>query len=126
MTTGYYESEKVIKAFLMNHRVVDVAKSAGISKSTVYKLKNDSHFQQVLSERRADLVKRSVDEMRSYLLKDVQVLQAIIEDSNVNASTRVYAIATMMSQLKDWTTIVDLEQRLTALEKAKNNGFSLF
>lgn len=122
MATDYTKSEKTIRAFLQNAKVVDIAKAAGLSRSTVYRLQKDSLFQEVLIERRAAMVRTATDQMRQYFLRDVQILQEIAEDTNNPAGTRVYACSTLMNQLNTWTQNTDFEQRLAALERETKNG----
>lgn len=117
MATDYGRSEKVIRAFLQNVKVVDIAKASGLSRSTVYRLMKDSDFQSALTERRTAMVRTATDQMRQNFLRDVEILQAIAEDPDVNASTRVYACSTLMNQLNTWTQNVDFEQRLAELER---------
>ena len=120
--TDYTKSERTIKAFLQNDKIVDIAKAAGISRSTVYKLRNDSAFQEVLKERRAAMVTAATDLMRRYFVRDVQILQEIAENVDVPAGSRIYAINTLLTQLNTWTQNIDFEQRLAALEKETKNG----
>lgn len=125
--TDYRRSEKTIKAFLENAKVVDIAKAAGLSRSTVYRLQKDADFQAVLTERRTALVQAATDEMRSYILKDVQILQSVIESPDTPSGTKVYAVSTMLTQLASWIQITDFEQRLAAIEnETKNADFRRF
>lgn len=122
MAKDYGKSEKTINAFLQNDKIVDIAKSAGLSRSTVYRLLHDSDFQAALTERRAAMVRAATDMMRRYFARDIQILQDIAEDGSVSAGTRVYACSVLMGQLNTWTQNVDFEQRLATLEKETKNG----
>ena len=122
MATDYTKSERTIRAFLQHDKIVDIAKAAGISRSTVYKLMKDDVFQTVLQERRAAMVSAGTDLMRRYFVRDVQILQDIAEDLDVPAGTRAYACQILMNQLSTWMQNVDYEQRLAALEKETKNG----
>ena len=125
--TDYRKSEKTIEAFLENAKVVDIAKAAGLSRSTVYRLQKDADFQAVLTERRTALVQAATDEMRSNILKDVQILQKVIEEPATPAGTRVYAINIMLTQLASWMQTTDFEKRLAAIEnETKNADFRRF
>ena len=80
-----------------------------------------------MTERRTALVQAATDEMRSYILKDVQILQSVIEDSDTPSGTKVYAVSTMLTQLASWIQITDFEQRLAAIEnETKNADFRRF
>lgn len=117
MARNYCEDERVIAAFLNNFRIVDVIRETGLSKNTVYKVRNDPEFQKVIRERKEAILKTAVNKMQSYLTKDVEILQQIIEDPETSAQTKVNAIQTLMNQLRDWTTTTDIMKKLEALQK---------
>ena len=54
MAKNYCEDERVIGAFLNNFRMVDVMRETGLSKNTVYKIRNDPNFQKVIRARLSD------------------------------------------------------------------------
>lgn len=116
MARNYCQDERVISAFLTNFRMVDIIRETGLSKNTCYKIRNDPAFQKVIRERKDAILKTAVNKMQSYLTKDVEILQQIIEDPETSAQTRVNAIQTLMSQLRDWTVTTDIVKRLEALQ----------
>ena len=120
---NYTQDEKVIAAFLNNFRMVDVMRETGLSKNTVYKIRNDPEFQKVIRERKEAILKTAVNKMQSYLTKDVEILQQIIEDPETSAQTKVNAIQTLMNQLRDWTTTTDIMKKLEALQKPSEAVF---
>lgn len=121
MAKNYCEDERVIGAFLNNFRMVDVMRETGLSKNTVYKIRNDPNFQKVIRERKEAILKTAVNKMQSYLTKDVEILQQIIEDPDTSAQTKVNAIQTLMNQLRDWTTTTDIMKKLEAIQKASED-----
>lgn len=118
---NYTEDERVIGAFLNNFRMVDVMRETGLSKKTCYKIRNDPEFQKVIRERKEAILKTAVNKMQSYLTKDVEILQQIIEDPETSAQTKVNAIQTLMNQLRDWTTTTDIMKKLEALQDTSGN-----
>ena len=118
---NYAEDERVISAFLNNFRMVDVIRETGLSKKTCYKIRNDPEFQKVIRERKEAILKTAVNKMQSYLTKDVEILQGIIEDPETSAQTKVNAIQTLMNQLRDWTTTTDIMKKLEALQNTSGN-----
>ena len=116
-------SETLITAFLSNYRSVDIAKAAGVSVTTVNRYKADPAFVAILNERRSEIVNAAVDKMNETILKDVSVLQKIIDNDEVNPAVRVNAINTKWSHLREWKSLIDFENRLRALESA---GLGLF
>lgn len=110
------QDERVISAFLTNYRAVDIMAETGLSKSTVYKLRNNQAFQKVIKERKEAILKSSVNKMQSYLTKDVEILQKIIEDPETSPQVKINGIRVLMEQLRDWTMTTDIIKRLEALE----------
>ena len=113
----YIHDERVISAFLNNFRMVDIMKETGLSKNTVYKIRNDPEFQNAIRERKEAILKTAVNKMQGYLTKDVEILQKIIEDPETSAQVKINGIQTLMNQLRDWTTTTDILKRLEALQK---------
>lgn len=112
----YIEDERVIAAFLNNFRIVDIMSETGLSKLTVMKIRDDPEFQKVLQKRKDTIIRTAVNKMQSYLTKDVEILQGIIEDEETAAQTKVNAIQVLMNQLRDWTTTSDIMRRIESLE----------
>lgn len=126
MARNYCEDERVISAFLTNFRMVDVMKETGLSKKTCYKIRNDPKFQQVIRERKEAILKTAVNIMQTYMVKNVKTLQQIIDDPETPRSTRVNALNTYMSHMRDWTTTTDIQKELEALRNTSGNGFTPF
>ena len=117
----YLEDERVIGAFLNNFRMVDIVRESGLSKATCYRIKNNPKFQKIIQKRKEEYLKTAVNKMQSYLIKDVEILQQIIESDETSPQTKVNAIQTLMNQLRDWTTTTDIMKRLEALQEASGN-----
>lgn len=126
MARNYCEDERVISAFLTNFRMVDVIRATGLSKKTCYKIRNDPNFQQVIRERKEAILKTAVNTMQTYMVKNVETLQRIIDDPETPIPTKVNALNTYMSHLRDWTTTTDLQKELEALRNTSGNGSTPF
>lgn len=117
----YEQDERVISAFLTNYRACDIVKETGLSKATVYRLRNNQAFQMVIRERKDAILKGAVNKMQSYLVKDVEILQQIIEDPETAPQVKLNGIQILMNQLRDWTTTTDIIKRIDALTDASGN-----
>ena len=120
------QDERVISAFLTNYRAVDIMKETGLSKSTVYKLRNNQTFQKVIKERKQAILKTAVNKMQSYLTKDVEILQEIIEDPETSPQVKINGIRVLMEQLREWTMTTDIIKRLEALENPSEDVSETF
>ena len=117
----YEQDERVISAFLTNYRACDIVKETGLSKATVYRLRNNQAFQMVIRERKDAILKGAVNKMQSYLVKDVEILQQLIEDPETAPQVKLNGIQILMNQLRDWTTTTDIIKRIDALTDASGN-----
>lgn len=115
--------ERIISAFLTNYRMTDIIRETRLSKNTAYRYKRDPEFQKVIQERKTAILQAAVNRMSSYMVQNVETLQAIAEDPEVNPAVRVSAINTIMTQLRGWLTTTELSERLTALEEAAKGHF---
>ncbi len=112
----YSNDERVIGAFLTNYRVVDIMRDSGLSKNIVYRLKKDERFQVVIRERKDAILQAAVNKLQGYMLKNIDILQDIIESPDTTANVKVNAIQVALNQLRDWTTTVELVRRVEAVE----------
>lgn len=117
--------EHIIAAFLSHWKPKEIQKAAEISKSKYYKLKNDSNFQRILTERRSELIRSAVMQMESYLDEDIRILQSIITDSKTSPQVKINGINLLMTQLNNWRQTTEILDRLQRLEDAQsqNNAF---
>lgn len=115
---GY--NETVINAFLKYDKLSDVARETGLSWNTVAKYRNDPYLQEILADRRMEIIKSSVNKMQGSMNECVDVLQTIIRDQEVSPQTRINAVQIMFNQCKAWTEVTDILERLKALENAEN------
>ena len=121
---SYRDDERVISAFLKYYRDVDIIRETGLSRSTVYRLQRDKDFQKTINERKQRILKDAVNKMTSYLTKDVEILQQIIEDPETSAQTKINGIQLLMSQLREWTTTVNIIKELEELKEATGNDLT--
>lgn len=112
-------SEKVIFAFTKYEKTVDLMNELNLSRNTIKRYKKDPELQQIVQERRAELVTAAVAQMQDYLSEGVQALIDIIHDPDTPAQTRVNAIQLIFNQCRDWMTTTDLQKRLAVLEDAE-------
>ena len=110
-------TEDVISAFLEHDKISDVMRTTGLSRNTVTRYRDDPQLQDILNQRRVQIIRRSVQKMQQSLTDCVNVLNRIISNDKISPQIRVNAIQVMMSQCKSWTETVDLVERVEALER---------
>lgn len=114
--------EHIIAAFLSHWRPKEIMEAAGISKSKYYKLKNDSGFQRILTERRSEIIKEAVMKMESYLSEDIEILQSIIRDEKTSPQIKINGINLLMTQLNNWRQTTEILDRLQKLEDSQSQN----
>ena len=110
-------TEDLIAAFLEYDKISDIMRATGLSRNTVTRYRDDPQFQDILNQRRVQIIRRSVQQMQHSLTDCVNVLNRIINNDDISPQIRVNAIQIMMSQCKSWTETADLAERVEALER---------
>ena len=108
--------KQYIAAFLNNYRVTDIMRETGLSKTTVYKLKNDQEFMAAVRAEREAVLQAAIDKMVSTLTGDVSTLQRIIDDPETSQQVKINALQLKWNQMREWITTTDIIKRLEALE----------
>lgn len=114
----YCRNETVLAAFLTNTKAAQIAKAAGISRTTVYWLWKDSDFQSALDDRRREIQRGVVGQLTSNLSRNVATLQAIADDAEVSPQIRINAIQVLLRQHDTWTERLDILGELAELRQA--------
>lgn len=108
--------EKLIAAFLTEIRPIDIQRAAGIGNTKYYALKRDPDFQQVLTERRTEIIQTAVKRMENNFVKNADTLQAIIDDPEVSPQIRVNALRLYGEQFGQWKMTTDILERIQRIE----------
>lgn len=111
------DSENVITAFLIHDKVADIAKATGLSQKTIQRYRADPDFQETLRKRKADIARSVVNRMQSHLLECTDTLIGIIRNEETSPQTRVNAIQVMFNQCSNLSQIVDITERIDAIER---------
>lgn len=117
-------SETVINAFLKYDKIVDIMTETGLSRSTIQRYKEDAKLQQLLAERKAEIIKSAVHKMQSFMSEGVETLMDIVRSNDTAAQVKINAIQVMFNQCKTWTETADIIDRLKALEDAQNENLN--
>ena len=110
-------TENIIEAFLEHDKISEIMRITGLSRNTLTRYRDDPQFQDILNQRRVQIIRRSVQKMQQSLSDCANVLNRIINDETISPQIRVNAIQTMLSQCKTWTETADLAERIAALER---------
>lgn len=97
----------------------EAAEKSGVSKSTIYRLRKEPEFQEVMTEVKKGLFQETMHKAQGYCLESLEVLRTIMKDTAATDSSRVSAARTVLElgfNSAEQETILqkidDLERRL--------------
>ena len=74
----------------------EAAEKSGISRATLYRLKKDVKFQEVLQEVKNDIFRETMQKAQGYCLESLEVLREVAKDKAATDSARVSAARTIL------------------------------
>lgn len=109
--------ERIVLAFAVYSRTVDLMNVTGLSRTTICKYKKDTQLSELAKERRNELLKSAVHRLECELLKTVDALCKIRDNTKVNPQTRVSACNTILNHFNNLKMTLEISDRIEALEK---------
>jgi hypothetical protein len=116
-----YNSEQIAIDLLLCKSNADVCKKNDISEATLYRLKKDNNFKEILDKQRKALFSETMQKAQAYSLAAVEVLHEISTDKSAPQGSRVSAsvkIIELGQNAYDHEQIID---RINDLEKILND-----
>ncbi len=107
----------IIAGLLSNTTISATAKAIGISEATIYKYLKDEEFKQEYEEQRRAMLADNCHALQAHMSRAISELVEIIEDEETAPQVRLNAIDMLFRHAYKQTEIVDIMDRLTALEK---------
>ncbi|MGN0312832.1 MAG: hypothetical protein ACI4CC_08655 [Lachnospiraceae bacterium] len=108
--------ERVINAFLTGNTIAQISENAGISPRTVSRYRADKDFQNLLRERKSELMRGAIASMQANMGEAVEELMRIIRSPKTPANIKVSAIQVLLSQCRSWTESNENIERLDRIE----------
>lgn len=90
------KNENVALSILTTSTYDEAAKKAGVSISTIYRLRNKPEFQQILNEMKDNMFNETMQKAQYYCLESLEVLKKIMNDNTATDSSRVSAARTIL------------------------------
>ena len=109
--------EKIIAGLLANTTVRATSQAVGISEATIYRYLKDADFKQEYERKRREMMADNCHMLQASMNRAVTELVAIIEDDETAPQVRLNAIDMLLRHAYKQTEIVDILERLDALEK---------
>jgi hypothetical protein len=104
---------------MLSCRTLDeAAKQAGISRKTLYSVRQDAQFMARYQRALDEMLESAVNQLRSNAVHATEVLRKIAADENQHGNAKVRASEVTLTTLLKATELQDILRRLEALEKA--------
>lgn len=88
--------ENIAMCILTTSTYEDAAKKAGVSKSTLYRLRNDKEFQDIINQVKNSMFQDTMKKAQAYSMESLEVLRTIMNDRAATDSSRVSAARTIL------------------------------
>lgn len=112
------KQEQAIAALLLQPTIGDAAKSIGVGEVTLWRWLKREDFQSAYMQAKKEAVAQAVARLQQITSKAVDTLQAIMEDVEAPASSRVTAARVVLETSLKAIELEDLAARVEQLEKA--------
>lgn len=74
----------------------EAAEKAGVSKSTLYRLRKEPEFQQVINQVKKSMFQDTMQKAQGYCMESLEILRVIMNDPAATDSSRVSAARTVL------------------------------
>lgn len=112
------EDRTLINCILSTRTMTDAAKSAKVSRATLYRRLADPAFLAALDTAKANVLANLTDELERLSLASVRRLWSYIEDETADDKTVIRACGLALTHAARYRENFDLRVRLEALENA--------
>lgn len=116
--------EKVAVNLLTCSTLKEAAEKSGISEATLYRLRKNEAFQDVLKAVKDSIFNDAMQKAQSYALESLEVLRTIMNDTAATDSSRVSAARTVLELGLQLRTTELVQQEIEELKKGmiQNEG----
>ncbi|MFA7468121.1 MAG: transposase family protein [Desulfotomaculaceae bacterium] len=111
------KQEQAIAALLLQPTIAEAARSANIGETTLWRWLQVEGFQVAYAKAKKEAVAQAVARLQQITSKAVDTLQAVMEDEEAPASSRVTAARVVLETSLKAIELEDLAARVEQLEK---------
>lgn len=88
--------ENIAMCILTTSTYEDAAEKSGVSKSTLYRLRKDPEFQDIINQVKNSMFQDTMKKAQAYSMESLEVLRTIMNDGAATDSSRVSAARTIL------------------------------
>ncbi|MBC9826435.1 hypothetical protein [Carnobacterium inhibens] len=114
--------ERFLSELLLNGSIEKAASNAEISKTTAYRYLDDEEFNKLYKEKRKQLLDEVIGQLTTAATKAVKTLEDVLDDELAPPTAKVSASRAILDNMFKGFSIVEIEERLTAIEKNIENN----
>lgn len=96
----------------------EAAEKAGVSKSTLYRLRKEPEFQEVINQLKNSMFQETIQKAQGYCLEMLEVLKTIAKDKTATDSSRVSAARTVLELGLQTKNIELVQEEIEEIRKA--------
>lgn len=96
---------------------LETAEICGVDESTVFRWLQDAKFEKALKEAQTGVYKDSINELKAASLVAVRTLVEVAQNAEATASARVSASTAILSNCFRAVELVEIQNRLEALQR---------
>ena len=114
--------ENIAMCILTTPTYEEAAKKSGVSKSTLYRLRKETEFQDIINELKNTMFQDTLKKAQVYSMEALEVLRSIMNDDVATDSSRVSAARTILELGLDYAEQEIIINRIEELERLITNG----
>lgn len=95
----------------------EAAEKSGVSITTIYRLKKDKDFQEILQKVKNSIFQETMQKAQGYCLESLEVLRGVAKDKNATDSSRVSAARAILELGISLYENENIIQRLDEMER---------
>lgn len=88
--------ENIAMCILTTSTYEEAAEKSGVSKSTLYRLRKDPEFQEIINQVKNNMFQNTMKKAQAYSMEALEVLRKIMNDGAATGSSRVSAARTIL------------------------------
>jgi hypothetical protein len=115
---------KAIEILLTSGNIREAAQAAKVSRETIYKWMKAQAFREALKEGSREALERLSRSLMSLGDKAVKALEDALDDPEAKSAAKVRPADVILGRLLQLKELADLEERISALEAARNDSQS--
>lgn len=114
--------ENIAMCILTTSTYEEAAEKSGVSKSTLYRLRKDPEFQDIINQVKNNMFQDTMKKAQAYSMESLEVLRKIMNDGAATDSSRVSAARTILELGLNSAEQEMILTKIEELERMMSNG----